>query len=246
MPLEAPQQQGDMLNQADCLNHTMVVAPTEFIPHIQTVNTKPGEQSPAIRVNVADFADPDNPVIYRGVLWFGVISGNLKRQIGSFIAARMSQGAATPGRNAPWQLADITNEADWMAHLGNWLDNTQAGIDFQAEAIAEVNRAASAAQVAGVAQAPAANTNPAPAPAAPAAAPRPTTPAPRPAGPAGPAAPVAASPVSAPAASAGLGQQSDPRFVGIAPGLAQMIAALPADQQDAAIAVARAQSGASS
>lgn len=245
MPLEAPSQQGDMLNQSDCLNHTMVVAPTEFIPHIQTVNTKPGEQSPAVRVNVADFADPDNPVIYRGVLWFGVISGNLKRQIGAFIAGRMTQGQASPGRNAPWQLQDITNEADWMAHLGNWLDHTQQGLDFQAEAIAEVNRAASAAQVAGVAQtAPAANTTPAPAPvaasprpaAAPASAPRPT--------PAPAAAPAGA--LAGPAASPGLGQAADPRFEGIPAALAQMINALPADQQNAAIAVARAQSGASS
>jgi hypothetical protein len=149
MPLEAPQPQGDMLNQKDCLGHTMIVAPTEFIDHIQTVNTKPGEKSPAIRVNVVDFVNPDQPVIYRGVLWFGVISGNLRRQVGSFVAGRMGQGQANPGKNAPWQLDDITQEADWMAHLNNWLDNTQAGQDFQAEAIAETNRAAQAAQVAG-------------------------------------------------------------------------------------------------
>lgn len=165
MPLSAPSQMGDLLNQADCLGHTMIVAPTEFIEHIPTVNTKPGEKSPAIRVNVADFNDPDNPVIYRGVLWFGVISGNLRRNIGEFVAGRMAQGQASPGRNAPWQLQDITNEADWMAHLLRWLDNSPAGEAFQAEAITETNRAAASAQVT-AASGPQPQAAPAPAPVA--------------------------------------------------------------------------------
>jgi hypothetical protein len=205
MGLEAPQQMGDLLNQSDCLNHTMIVAPTEFIEHIPTVNTKPGEKSPAIRVNVADFVDPNNVVIYRGVLWFGVISGSLRRQIGSFLASRMGQGTASPGRNAPWQLVDVTGEADWMAFLSNWLDNTQAGIDFQAEAIAETNRAASqptavpeAAPVTQQAAAPAVASPPAPpavvAPAAAPVGPPVTSPPPAPTlgGPAPAQAPVAA------------------------------------------------------
>lgn len=195
MPLEAPAQQGDMLNQADCLGHTMIVAPTEFIDHIQTVNTKPGEKSPAIRVNVVDFASPDQPVVYRGVLWFGVISGNLRRQVGSFLAGRMSQGQASPGRNAPWQLDDVTGEADWMAHMNNWLDNTAEGQAFQVEAIKEANTLAAAAASNPAPAAPVAAT-PAPA-AAPAAAP-----APRPAPPAAsPASRPAPAPAPAPVAS---------------------------------------------
>lgn len=207
MPLSAPSQMGDLLNQADCLGHTMIVAPTEFIEHIPTVNTKPGEKSPAIRVNVADFNDPDNPVIYRGVLWFGVISGNLRRNIGEFVAGRMSQGQASPGRNAPWQLQDITNEADWMAHLLKWLDNSPAGEAFQAEAITETNRAAANAQVT-AASGPQPQAAPAPAP-APAAAPRPASPAPAPAAPrpsgVAPAAPAA--PITAPAPAGDLAAQ---------------------------------------
>jgi hypothetical protein len=201
MGLTAPQAMGDMLSQADCLGHTMIVAPTEYIDHIPTVNTKPGEKSPAIRVNVVSFLDPDNPVIYRGVLWFGVMAGSLKRSIGEFLASRMGQGTASPGRNAPWQLIDVTGEADWMAHMGNWLDNTPAGQAFQAEAITETNRAANAAQVAGAPEAVAAPVAAAPAPApaprpavsAPAAAPRPAAaPAPVAAAPAPVAAPPAA------------------------------------------------------
>jgi len=231
MPLEAPSQMGDMLSQADCLGHTMIVAPTEFIPHIPTVNTKPGEQSPAIRVNVADFVDPDNPVIYRGVLWFGVISGNLRRQVGSFLAARMGQGQASPGRNAPWQLDDVTGEADWMAHLNNWLDNTQVGVDFQAEAIAEANRAAQATAANPAAPAPVATTP------APAAAP---APAPRPAPPAAPPVnrPAAVAPVAppAPAAPALAAPAADPmaQLAGLPPEELQKVMALLAQQGQAA------------
>jgi hypothetical protein len=206
MALEAPAQQGDLFQPADCLGHTMIVAPTEFIEHLQTVNTKPGEKSPAIRVNVVDFAAPDAPVVYRGALWFGVISGNLRRQVGSFLAGRMGQGQASPGRNAPWQLDDVTGEADWMAHMNNWLDNTPEGVAFQTEAIQETNRAASAAAANPAVAAPA---TPAPAPvAAPAPTPRPAAPAPspvsRPAAPAPVAPPAAAvAPVAAPAGDLG-------------------------------------------
>jgi hypothetical protein len=197
MALEAPAQQGDLFQPADCLGHTMIVAPTEFIEHLQTVNTKPGEKSPAIRVNVVDFAAPDAPVVYRGALWFGVISGNLRRQVGSFLAGRMGQGQASPGRNAPWQLDDVTGEADWMAHMNNWLDNTPEGVAFQTEAIQETNRAASAAAANPAVAAPATPAAPAPAPvAAPAPAPRPAAPAPSPV-----SRPVAPAPVAPPAAA---------------------------------------------
>lgn len=245
MPLSAPQSMGDMLSQADCLNHTMIVAPTEYIPHIPTVNTKPGEQSPAIRVDVVDFASPDAPVVYHGVLWFGVMAGNLRRSIGEFLAGRMSQGTASPGRNAPWQLADVTGEADWMNHMNNWLDNTPEGQAFQADAIKEANRAAANPQSNEVAAV--ATSAPAPAPSpAPAASPRPAA-APSPTAGAPSWAVASPAPAAAPsAAPAGPPVASNPDLVGIPAGLAAMIAALPADQQQAAIAVARAQAGASS
>jgi hypothetical protein len=222
---------GDMFSQADCLGHTMIVAPTEYIDHIPTVNTKPGEKSPAIRVNLVDFVDPDNPVVYRGVLWFGVMAGSLRRSISEFLAARMGQGTASPGRNAPWQLIDVTGETDWMNHMNNWLDNTPAGQEFQVEAIQEVNRAAAAAQVAGV-QAGTASPAPSPAPAPAVAAPTPVS-APRPAAPAPApvaAAPAAAAPAPAPAAPApGAGD------------LASQLSGLPADELQKVMAAIAAQ-----
>ena len=241
MPLSAPQQQGDMLNPADIENHTMIVAPIEFVPHIQTQFTQPGEVSPAIRVNVVDFVDPNAPAVYKGVLWFNVsLYNNLKRQIGQQVAGRMVKGQATPGRSAPWQLQDITNEADWMAHLGNWLDNTAEGAEFVADSNNDIAAAQAAAPVAAV-QAPAVAANP-PAPAAPAAAPAPapaparpgpgaSTTAPAPA----PASPNVAAPVSAPAAAPAPANN-----------LSALIAGLPADEQAKMMALLQQQGNASS
>lgn len=224
MPLQAPQTMGDMLPQADVLGHTMIVAPTEYIDHIPTKNTKPGEKSPAIRCNIVDFHnDPHHPTVYKGVLWFGVISGRLRRQVGQFLASRMGQGQATQGNNPPWQLIDVTPETEWMAFMNNWLDNTQEGRDFQADAEAEV-RALAANPTTPEATAPAAPATPA-APAAPAAPPAPPTvtapaAAPTPAAPPPPAAPVAAPAATAPAAD-----------------LAALLANMPADQRAAAEAI---------
>lgn len=234
MALEAPSQNGDMLTQADVLGHTMVVAPTEFIEHIPTKNTKPGEKSPAIRVNVVDFADPQAPVVYRGVLWFGVISNNLRRQVGSFLAGRMAQGAASPGRNAPWQLDDVTGEQAWMDFMNNWLDNTPEGEAFQVEAVQETNRAAAAAAANPQVQVAAAVASPPPAPAPAAAPPAPAVVAPAPA-----AAPPVTAPAPAPAAAPPAPAAAP--AAAPAPDLASQLAGLPADEVAKIIAAIGAQ-----
>lgn len=234
MPLEAPQTQGDMLPQSDVLNHVLIVVPTEWIEHVPTKNTKPGEKSPCIRVHVADFtADPNNPTIYRDVLWFGVINNSLRRQIGKFLASMMTQGVATNGNNPPWQLKSMLDDPAWAGFLGAWLDNTPAGQEFQAECNAAVAMAQSnptptaAAEVAPAAPTPAA----APAP--------PTVSAPAPAAPQVPTAPPAP-PVAAPAPT----PAAAPAAVGYAapagapaPDVNAILAALPPEQREAAMAV---------
>lgn len=226
MPLEAPQQQGDMLPQSDVLNHVFIVVPTEFIEHIPTKNTKPGEKSPAIRFHLADFtADPHNPTIYRDALWFGVITNSLRRQIGKFLASMMTQGVATNGNNPPWQLKSMLDDPSWAAYMSNWLDNTPEGQAFTAEC----NAAVAMAQANPTAAEPEATPAAPPAPVAPAAPPAPPAPptvsAPAPAAP--PAAPAApAAPVAAPAATPG-----------IAPNVEALLAAMPPEQRAAAMAV---------
>lgn len=232
MPLEAAPSMGDMLQPADIKGHTLIVAPTEFIPHLPTVHTKPGEQSPAIRSNVVDFVDPDNPVVYNGVLWFGVLSGTLRRKVGSFIAGRMAQGQGSPGKNPPWQLDSIETEADWMAHLNNWLDHTPVGQAFQTEAIKDTVALAEAPTKPEEA-APAATPAPV---AAPVAAPRPApvaAPAPSPAtrpGSLGAPAPAPAPVASAAAPTGDLMAQ----LGGLPPGELEKALALIAQQNQAA------------
>lgn len=225
MGLEAPQAQGDMLSQADVKDHIFIVVPTEFVPHIPTKNTKPGEQSPAIRFHLADFTtDPHNPTIYRDALWFGVITNSLRRQIGKFLASTMTQGVATNGNNPPWQLKSMLDDPGWAEFMGNWLES-EAGKAFEAECNAAVAQAQTSPTVteepaaAPAAAAPAPRTAP-PAPPAPPAVSAPPA-APRTAPPAAPAAPVAA-PAATPTG---------------APDIEALLAAMPPEQQAAARAV---------
>jgi hypothetical protein len=237
MPFEAPAQSGDILKPADIQNHILAVAPVEYIPHLPNVNTKPGEMSPAIRCNVADFSALDEsgqPAVYQGVLWFNqMLHSNLKRQVGQYVLGQMVTGQATPGRNAPFQLMPVTDAA-WISHCGNWLDHTPQGEQFQMDAATAIAQAQNAAAVAQVGQSAPASAPPAP-PAPPAA------PSGGFASPPAPAATPAAPP--APAAPAAVG---GPDLSGVPDALKALISQLPPDQQAAAIAVASQQGQASS
>lgn len=240
MPLSTPQQSGDILKPADAMHHMLVVAPTEYLPHVPNVNTKPGELSPAIRVNVADFSaltEAGQPAVYTGALWFNqALHSNLKRQIGEFVLGQLATGQATPGRNAPVLLVEVTDAA-WVSHCSNWLDNTPEGEAFQTTAIQDTNRAAASAEVAQVAQSTPPPAVPAAAPVAPAA---PATPG-LPPLPTAPSlgAPPAGPPIAAPAPSAA-------PAVAPSAGLEALIAALPPEQQAAARALMGQQGQASS
>lgn len=238
MALEAPQQMGDQLNPADIENHTMIVTPVEYVPHIQTIHTKPNEQSPAIRVNVVDLSDPSGvPVMYNGVLWFNqLLYGNLKKQIGATLLGRMVKGTASPGRNAPWQLADIMAETAWVEYANSWLA-TELGQEWEVAQITEVNRIANQAPTAPpVPVAQAAYAPPA------AQAPPVATPPPAPAAPAAVAAPAGPPPLAGPPVAAAAPTPA----VGGATSLAAMLAALPAEEQAKMAALIAAQGQASS
>lgn len=248
MALSAPVADGDQLNPVDINGHTLVVCPTEFIEHIQTKHTKPGEKSPAIRVNVAVLSqntEGGGHPIYRGVLWFNVkLYNGLKRQIGETILGRMSQGVGTQGNNPPWQLENMLTDPGWSAYAEQWLA-TPAGQEFEAEAITEVNRAAAAnAQQAETAP-PASNVGSVPPPSfgqqGPPALPNipPTPPAglaPPSAPPAPPVAPQVPAAPAAPVAAAPTGGVD----------FAAMFAGLPADEQAKMMALMQQQGQASS
>lgn len=238
MALESPQQMGDQLNPVDIENHTMIVTPVEYVPHIQTIHTKPNEQSPAIRVNVVDLSDPSGvPVMYNGVLWFNqLLYGNLKKQIGATLLGRMVKGTASPGRNAPWQLADIMAETAWVDYANSWL-GTPLGQEWEVAQIAEVNRVASQAPAAPPVPVAQAAYAPPAAQAPPVATPPPAPPAAvaAVAAPAGPP-PLAGPPVAA-VAQAQVARPTD---------LAALLANLPAEEQARMAALIAAQGQASS
>lgn len=238
MALSAPKQmeQGDMLAPKDIEGHTLLIIPIEFIPSIKTEFDKGDETSKAIKCNVADFAaDPHNPTVYRGVLFFNVsLYNNLRKQIGESVAGRLYKGQAKPGQSAPWLLQDVTVEPEWTKFLIAWLDNTPAGAEFQAEAQAAILEASSVAAPATTAPAvPAAPPAP-PAPAAPPAPSFPTAPA--------AVAPPAPAPVAAPAPAAPAG---NPAPAG-APDFASMLAHLPVEEQQRMLALMAQQGQASS
>jgi hypothetical protein len=257
MGLSAPKQmeQGDQLKPKDIVGHTLILGPIEYIPSIKTEYDKGDDTSQAIKCNVADFAeDPQNPTIYRGVLFFNVsLYNNLRKQIGEFIAGRIYQGQAKPGQSAPWLLQDVTLEPEWMAFLGSWLDHTPEGQGFQAETVEAIRDASNLSAPA--------TTPPAANPTAP---PAPPAPAPVAARPPAVAAPPAPTPVAVPApaaqfAQAAVAPATVPAAVAI-PALAPaavapagngmdymaMIAGLPPEEQAKMIAIMQNQGNAAS
>lgn len=238
MGLSAPKQmeQGDQLAPKDIVGHTLILSPIEYIPSIKTSFDKADETSQAIKCNVVDFVDTDNPAIYRGVLFFNVsIYNNLKKQIGEHVAGRFYQGQAKTGQSAPWLLQDVTLEPQWMAFLGSWLDNTPDGVAYQAEVNEAIRDASNLSAPAANTNAPTAPPAPAPIQAGPATPPAPSVgsvPPPSFGTPPSPAAPPVAAPAAATPAPAG--------------DFMAMLANLPAEEQAKMLALMQQQGNAAS
>lgn len=230
MALSAPQGSGDQLNPADIEGHVLIVAPVEFLPHVPTQFTKPGEVSPAIKVNVADLSGAEGPVAYYGVLWFNVkLYNGLKGQIGDEALGQMVKGQGTPGQSPPWLLLDMFSNAQWLAYAQEWL-SSPAGQEFLSKRDKEVAANQQQATASGpVATPPARPVSPPPTP-------QPVVAAP----------PVATPPnffqnVQTPAGAA----PAAPAAAGV-PNIAALLASLPAEEQAKFAALMAAQQGASS
>lgn len=126
---------GDILAPADILGHLLVIAPTEYQTGIVTKYTKAGDDpSDAVQVDVAVLTqqreDGSYGVVYRNVLWFNVgLRLSLRKSIhdlindGDVVLARMGQGQAKSGQDAPYQLVDAVSDADALAFAEQWLAN---------------------------------------------------------------------------------------------------------------------------
>ena len=109
MTFAAPSNASESVKVADLAGHLLIITPTEYKTGIQTVHGL----AEAVEVEVVDL---DANQTYASVLWFNVALRNaLKNKIGQKVLARIGQGAAKPGKSAPWILVDATSDANALA-----------------------------------------------------------------------------------------------------------------------------------
>jgi hypothetical protein len=114
----------------------LIVEPLSYETGISTVH---GEKD-AVRANVYVLTGPTTSDDFEDTLVFpGVLVGQLKRQVGSKIVGRLTQGAKKPGQNAPWLLdaataEDIDKARTWQAGRGLVSASVAAPATGQAEA----------------------------------------------------------------------------------------------------------------
>ena len=114
---------------ADLNGHLLIVTPVEFKTGIKTVNG----DADAIEVNVVDL---DTNEEHHSMLWFNVaLKSALKPLIGQKVLGRIGQGAAKPGKSAPWILIDATGDANAIAKANAYIAGTPAVA--QAPAVAD-------------------------------------------------------------------------------------------------------------
>ena len=111
---------GESVKVADLAGHLLIITPTEYKTGIQTVHGL----AEAVEVEVIDL---DTKQTHSSLLWFNVALRNaLKNKIGQKVLARIGQGAAKPGKSAPWILVDATGDATAVATANAYLASAPA------------------------------------------------------------------------------------------------------------------------
>lgn len=107
---------------AELANHLLIITPIEYKTGIQTVHGI----AEAVEVNVFDL---DTNTEHNSLLWFNVALRNaLKTKLNQKVLARVGQGAAKPGKSAPWILLDATADASAVAKANAYLSATPAPV----------------------------------------------------------------------------------------------------------------------
>lgn len=115
MTFAAPSNASDSVKVADLAGHLLIITPIEYKTGIQTVHGL----AEAVEVNVVDLDTKQN---YASLLWFNVALRNaLKSKLNQKVLARIGQGAAKPGKSAPWILLDATGDANAIAAANAYL-----------------------------------------------------------------------------------------------------------------------------
>lgn len=120
MTFASPGNQSESVKVADLANHLLIITPIEYKTGIQTVHGI----AEAVEVNVFDL---DTNTEHNSLLWFNVALRNaLKTKLNQKILARIGQGAAKPGKSAPWILLDATTDASAISRANAHLSATPA------------------------------------------------------------------------------------------------------------------------
>ena len=120
MTFAAPSTQSESVKVADLAGHLLIITPTEYKVGIETVHGK----AEAVEVEVVDL---DTKQTHSSLLWFNVALRNaLKNKIGQKVLAKIGQGAAKPGKSAPWILIDATGDANAVALANAYLTSAPA------------------------------------------------------------------------------------------------------------------------
>lgn len=114
---------GDGIDFKDHLGKLLVIEPLEYIEHLPTVHTKPGEKSPAVRANVYVITGPTTSDDFIDTIIFPkILQSQTKGLIGEKVCGRLDQGNAKPGQSAPWLMLEAT--ADDLEKAQTW-DNAR-------------------------------------------------------------------------------------------------------------------------
>jgi hypothetical protein len=120
MSFAAPSNANETVKVADLAGHLLIVKPVEYKTGIATVHG----DAEAIEVNIVDL---DTNKEHSSLLWFNVALRNaLKTKIGQSVLARIGQGAAKPGKSAPWVLVDATSDAAAVAKANAYISGNAA------------------------------------------------------------------------------------------------------------------------
>lgn len=115
MSFAAPSNANETVKVADLAGHLLIVKPVEYKTGIATVHG----DAEAIEVNVVDL---DTNKEHSSLLWFNVALRNaLKTKVGQSVLARIGQGAAKPGKSAPWILVDATGDGAAVAKANAYI-----------------------------------------------------------------------------------------------------------------------------
>ena len=133
MAFSAPSSNTESVKVADLNGHLLILEPMEYKTGIPTVHG----DADAIEVNINDL---DTGQSHQSVLFFNVaLKNSLKSKIGQKVLARIGQGAAKPGKSAPWILLDATGDAEAVAKANAFIAGAPAVASAPAAAGATAN-----------------------------------------------------------------------------------------------------------